>query len=70
MWTKPHYRQIRADEVKVGDKIFSRLLGEAFRVDEIREEGRNVLALSEGCFDMMATRSRLVWKEVKPKCLR
>lgn len=70
MWTKPHYRQIRADEVKFGDKIYSPLLGECFCVTSIRETNPIKLALGEGIFEMICFRKSLVWKEVKTKCLR
>lgn len=51
--------RIKASDVKVGMRVWSKLLGEYFTVAEIRNNGEEI-ALSDGIFSMIGSADAVV----------
>ena len=66
MWTKPHYRQVLADLIKPGDRVYSRMVSEAVEIDNVRFI-RGKLSLISGCLELRVSRGKQVWVETKPR---
>lgn len=66
MWTKPHYRQVIADRIKPGDRVYSRLVSEVVEIDTVAFI-RGKLALISGCLELRVSRGNPVWVETKPR---
>lgn len=66
MVTKPHYRQVLADNIKPGDRVYSRLVSEAVEIDNVAVIGGK-LALLSGCLELRVSRGNQVWVETKPR---
>lgn len=68
MFSKPHYQQIAASDVRPGMRIYSKLLGEAFTVARVEKKGAT-LFFRDGIFTASVAWRGVVWQETKPRGL-
>lgn len=69
IFTKPHYRYIAAEDVKIGDCIYSKLCDGAYEVESIREmPGERYISC--GFLEIRAMRGKKVWVRTKTKGIK